>query len=139
MFQTDPYHLQPETAARRKSSERLKAITENETRQVINDTSIISQIDDTGEILRECLLEPQKAFVRGSFIEELEPERLTLLPEKHPTELHDHDRWTRYLSNDLKKAILTNFDENFTTPIVNGVNKIGNELPKQRNYCAAGK
>lgn len=93
-------------------------------------------IDETGELIENCATNHEAGFVRGLFKDQFDPQRLALLPPKEATT--NHSIWTRYLNQDIRRAITTNFDKNFTGPIIKGIEE-AKSLPEPRCYCQEGK
>lgn len=51
--------------------------------------------------------------------------------------MNDHSKWTQYLDEKLREDITTNFDHNFTEPIIKAIQD-NTKMPAPMNYCKSG-
>lgn len=124
-------YTQTRTAEKLANSMNLHILAE------IRDAQLIDMVNETGDILTEVDVNPEKGFARGIFKDNFDPARLALPPAKPSTWVHDHTKWTEYLDANLRADITTNFERNFADPIIKAIQE-NTKLPTPMNYCKPG-
>lgn len=85
LHQPSLYPCQTPSSSLQKALNNLNHLSNNPTPTAIHETSILSEINSTEEILDKCDFDPQRAFLRDEFIENFDPDRLGLPPDKPST------------------------------------------------------
>lgn len=124
------------TTAQLKAATALHANINQPLMDSLEENHLINIINELGELVEDCATKPETCFVRGLFKDAFDPDRLALPPPKQSS--YQHEDWTRYLSTEIKAAITTKIEENFTTPIIEGIES-AKALPEPRCYCKPGK
>lgn len=81
---------------------------------------------------------PEKGFIKGIFKEQFLPERIALPPPKEPSKATDHLKWTKYLSDEIRTAITTDFEDTFAKPIIKAIES-QITVPPPKCFCKEGK
>lgn len=85
----------------------------------LNGTHLINLLAETGNIISHDISEnPKQGYVRGIFIEDFDPQRLALPPAKNGIDKNKHGDWINYLDAELRVEITSNFEANFSNPII---------------------